>query len=484
MTTLLWFSRDLRLDDNPALGAAMARGEPIVPVFILDDADAGAWAAGGAAHWWLHGSLAALDGSLRHRGAPLILRRGPAEGVIHQLLEQTGADAVYWNRRYELWAIARNAAIKTALRGRGIEARSFNAALLREPWAATKQDGTPYRVFTPFWRALQAAGVAEPAVAAPGHIPAPGVLPESEPLASWGLQPTAPDWAGGMRAMWTPGEAGAQARLDEFAEASAFSYHDRRNTPGVDGTSRLSPHLHFGEIGPRQIWRTITARSSAQSGAETGGQMPPGVATYLSEIAWREFSYHLLYYFPSLPEAPLRADFASFPWMEDSAGLSAWQRGQTGYPIIDAGMRELWHTGWMHNRVRMIVASFLIKDLLIDWRVGERWFWDTLVDADLASNAASWQWVAGCGADASPYFRVFNPALQSAKFDPEGGYIRRWVPEIGRLPNRLLHTPWQASPMELADAGIRLGQTYPAPIVDHDAARKRALAALGQIRSP
>jgi deoxyribodipyrimidine photo-lyase len=276
-----------------------------------------------------------------------------------------------------------------------------------------------------------------------------------------------------MHSVWTPGEAGAHARLDEFADGAALNYQDKRNIPGVEGTSRMSPHLHFGEIGPRQVWRFITARALA----DTGNPTPVDVETYLSEIAWREFSYHLLFHFPSLPAAPMRPEFVRFPWIENAEGLSAWQRGLTGYPIVDAGMRQLWSTGWMHNRVRMIVASFLIKDLLVHWQVGEKWFWDTLVDADLASNSASWQWVAGCGADASPYFRVFNPSLQGAKFDPDGYYVRRWVPEIARLPNALLHSPWEARPIELADAGIRLEQTYPAPIVDHDVARQRALEA-------
>jgi len=477
MLTLLWFGQDLRLTDNPALAAAIARGGPITPVFVLDDLDAREWAPGGASLWWLHGSLRALDESLRQRGNALVLRRGPAEMVINQLLDETGADAVYWNRRYEPWAVARGERLKTALKERGIEVWSFNSALIQEPWTVSTQKGEPYRVFTPFWKALRATCVSEPAAAA-ARIPGPATALEREPLSSWALRPTAPDWAGGIQAMWTPGEAGAQARLEDFAAGAASDYRDKRNMPGVAGTSRLSPHLHFGEIGPRQIWHSITA----QALANTGNPMPAGVETYLSEIGWREFSYHLLFHFPTLPEAPLRPEFARFPWEENAKGLAAWRRGLTGYPIVDAGMRELWNTGWMHNRVRMIVASFLIKDLLIDWRIGEKWFWDTLVDADLASNSASWQWVAGCGADAAPYFRVFNPSLQGAKFDPEGDYVRRWVPEIGKLPNTLVHSPWEARPLELADAGIRLDRTYPAPIVEHGAARQRALEAFSRIK--
>ena len=478
MLTLLWFGRDLRLTDNPALAAAIARGGPILPLFIHDDADAADWAPGGASRWWLHGSLRALDTSLRQRGNGLVIRCGPAEIVIARLLDQTGADAVYWNRRYEPWAIARGKRLKTALKHRGIEARSFNSALIREPWTVATQKGGPYRVFTPFWRALRADGVREPATAAPDRLPGPDAFPQSEPLSALALRSTAPDWAGGMRAMWTPGEAGARARLDAFAAGAVSRYRDRRDRPGVAGTSRLSPHLHFGEIGPRQIWRAITARAPW----DTANPMPAGVETYLSEIAWREFSYHLLYHVPTLPDEPLRPEFERFPWVENAEGLSAWQCGATGYPIVDAGMRELWSTGWMHNRVRMIVASFLIKDLLLHWRAGERWFWDVLVDADLASNAVSWQWVAGCGADAAPYFRVFNPSLQGAKFDPDGAYVRRWVPEIGRLPDALLHAPWKARPIDLADAGVRLGRTYPEPIVDHDGARRRALEAFRSVR--
>jgi len=478
MVTLLWFGRDLRLADNPALAAAIARGGPVIPCFILDDADAGEWAPGGASRWWLHGSLDTLAASLRRIGGALVLRRGQAETEIDRLLRETGASAVYWNRRYEPWATARGERFKTALKARGIEARSFNAALLREPWTLKTRGGDPYRVFTPFWKALKADGVTDAPLPPPDHLPAPASWPESDTLASWALRPAAPDWAGGLRDAWTPGERSAQDRLAAFAEAGALAYHQRRNMPGIAGTSRLSPHLHFGEIGPRQVWWSVTTRAKQR----TGDAMPDGVETWLSEIAWREFSYHLLFHVPTLPDTPLRPEFAAFPWIDDAPGLAAWRRGLTGYPIVDAGMRELWTTGWMHNRVRMIAASFLIKDLLIDWRQGEAWFWDTLVDADLASNAASWQWVAGCGADAAPYFRVFNPSLQGAKFDPDGSYVRRWVPELARLPTPVLHTPWLAQPLERADAGVTLGKTYPDRIVDHAVARQRALDIFKRLR--
>ena len=311
-------------------------------------------------------------------------------------------------------------------------------------------------------------------------IPVPKGFPESDRLSAWELRPSKPDWAGGLRKTWTPGEDGAQARLQSFLEEALLGYHDRRNLPGIGGTSRLSPHLHFGEIGPRQIRQAVTARAFAA----TGSPMPRGADVYLSEIAWREFAHHLLFHFPDLPVSPMRQEFAGFPWSGDAATLAAWRRGMTGYPIVDAGMSELWATGWMHNRVRMIVASFLVKDLLQSWLLGEAWFWDTLVDADLANNAASWQWVAGCGTDAAPYFRIFNPSLQGARFDPDGHYVRRWVPELAKLPNGVLHAPWNARPIDLKDAGVVLGKSYPMPVVDHRQARPRALAAFQRIRQP
>jgi deoxyribodipyrimidine photo-lyase len=482
----VWFQLDLRLADHPALHAACQRGFPVIPVYVFDEADAGAWTPGGASRWWLHGALEALARALSERGTQLILGSGPAGARLDRWLGETGADAVYWNRRYEPWAQRRDQGIATALRNRGVEVRHFNATLLYEPETLSTQGGAPFRVYTPFWKALRARPPVRTALPAPKRVPAPPAFPYSEPLASWALRPAQPDWAGGLEANWTPGEAGAHARLRAFADTALESYAARRDQPAVPGTSRLSPHLHFGELGPWQIWRELERCTGAGAGAGAGagesGARPPGLDKYLGELAWREFSYHLLHHFPTLPEAPLRLEFAGFPWAREEQIARSWQRGRTGYPIVDAGMRELWSTGWMHNRVRMIVASFLVKDLLQHWRLGEEWFWDTLVDADLASNAASWQWVAGCGADAAPFFRVFNPTLQGVRFDPQGHYVRRWIPELAGLPDALVHAPWEARPIDLASASIRLGQDYPRPMVDHAEARTRALAAFARLR--
>ncbi|MGB0747684.1 MAG: cryptochrome/photolyase family protein [Magnetospiraceae bacterium] len=476
---IFWFRRDLRLHDNPGLIAAQGSGRPIIPLYIRDDEDGGDWAPGAASNWWLHGSLASLARDLETLGNGLILRSGPARAVLDAVSRETGATAIYWNRRYEPWAVARDKKIKAALSDRGLEVVSCQASLLREPWEIRNQQGQPYKVFTPFWKTLRALGPQGSPLAPPERLPALTARPISEELESWRLRPTEPDWAMGLREAWDPGEAGAGKRLESFLEQAVFDYKDQRDLPGITGTSRLSPHLHFGEIGPRQVWHAATTAALAA----TGAPMPRGVETFLSEIAWREFSHHLLFQFPDLPTAPLRPEFSRFSWEEDDPGLSAWQRGQTGYPIVDAGMRELWATGWMHNRVRMIVASFLIKDLLIPWQRGEAWFWDTLVDADLANNAASWQWVAGCGADAAPYFRVFNPITQGEKFDPEGAYIRQWVPELAKLPKAVIHQPWSANPLDLAEAGLALGREYPLPIVDHAMARKRALERFNRLKS-
>ncbi|GIK88576.1 MAG: deoxyribodipyrimidine photo-lyase [Betaproteobacteria bacterium] len=469
---LMWFRQDLRLTDNPALAAAVAPGRRVVAVFVLDRETPGRWAPGGASLWWLHHSLAALARSLAARGAALVLRQGSAAAVIPRLVEETGAAAVYANRLYEPWARRSDTAVAAALTARGVTIEGANASLLFEPWTIRTRAGGPFGVYTPFSRACFAAGPPERPRPAPGRIPAPDRLPRSDRLDDWGLLPTAPDWAGGLRATWTPGEAGAAARLERFLGAALAGYDTGRDRPDRDATSRLSPHLHWGEISPRQVWHAAEAASAPRG---------RGTETFLKELLWREFSYHLLWHHPGMPEQPLRAAFAFFPWRNDARALGAWQRGRTGYPIVDAGMRQLWQTGWMHNRVRMIVASFLIKHLLLPWQEGEAWFWDTLVDADLASNSASWQWVAGSGADAAPYFRIFNPVLQGRRFDPAGDYVRRWVPELASLPGSVIHAPWQAAPAALEAARVALGRTYPLPIVDHAAARARALAAFDSI---
>ena len=477
---MLWFRHDLRLADNPALLAAVGTGRPVLPLFILDDDAAGCWRPGGASRWWLHHSLDRLAGRLARLGSRLVLRRGPAAEVLEAVMAEAGAAGVMWNRLYEPWAIARDRAIKQRLRDRGAIVESFNAALIAEPWEITTGTGQPYQVFTPFWRALRSRPAFKAPRAAPRQIPLPPHPPVGDRLEDWELLPRADgpggDWAASFDAVWVPGEASALARLGSFLDDGLAAYPERRDLPGTDGTARLSPHLHRGEIGPRQIWRAVMMC------ADAAPELAAAAEGFLRELGWREFSHHLLYHWPDLPERPWRRAFAKFPWRDDPAGLRAWQRGMTGYPIVDAGMRELWATGWMHNRVRMIAASFLVKDLLVPWQKGEAWFWDTLVDADLAQNAASWQWVAGSGADAAPYFRIFNPVSQGQKFDPAGDYVRRWVPELASLPDRLLQRPWEAPADMLSVAGVELGRDYPKRCVDHDQARKRALTAWREMR--
>lgn len=474
-TAIVWFRRDLRLADNPALREALQRFRSVIPVYIHTPQEDGEWAAGSASRWWLHHSLASLADQMEKQKTQLVLRSGQALDQLGDLIRSTGATAVFWNRRYEPETIRRDAAVKEALKGRGIVAESFNAGLLFEPWEVATQAGKPYQVFTPFWKTCLA--MRPPSGPAELHrqlaSASPARWPESESLQSWALLPTIP-WDVEFQENWRPGEPGAQAQLRQFLGDAITRYDAGRDIPGAPGTSRLSPHLHFGEISPRQIWAAVQERFA--------GNPPDDAQTFLKEIGWREFAYHILYHFPRTPNAPLRADFEQFPWSTQTGHLLAWQRGRTGYPIVDAGMRELWKTGWMHNRVRMIVGSFLTKHLRISWTEGARWFWDTLVDADLASNTLGWQWIGGCGADAAPYFRVFNPMTQGEKFDPDGAYIRRWIPELAKLPNAHIHHPWTAGPDVLRRAEVELGKSYPAPLVDHSAARELALEAFGKIR--
>lgn len=471
-----WFRNDLRLAGNAALSAAAASGAPVILVYILDDATPGKWKMGSASRWWLEGSLAALAGDIEKRGNRLILLAGDTREVLPRLLRDTKASALYFSRCYEPFAIGLETDLKSALDAMGIAVKRYGGALLKEPEDIRTKSGDVYKVYTPFWRALSEGLKVPSPRAAPRAIPAPSGFPKGLALRSLKLRPAKPDWAGGLRAEWQPGESGALARLDSFLEDALQNYAEDRNRPDRPATSRLSPHLHFGEITPAHCWHRASEAAARTPGADKGHE------TFLKELVWREFSATLLFHWPDLPEVPFRREFASFPWKDDVARLEAWTRGRTGYPIVDAGMRELWQTGYMHNRVRMIAASFLVKDLLIPWQAGEAWFWDTLVDADLASNAASWQWVAGSGADAAPYFRIFNPTSQGIKFDPDGAYVRRYVPEIARLPNEHIHAPEHAPDAVLRAAGIVLDKDYPRPIVDHAFARTRALEAYQAVK--
>ncbi|WP_446830813.1 cryptochrome/photolyase family protein [Candidatus Foliamicus sp.] len=459
---LLWLRRDLRVADNPALLWAARSGAPVVPVFVLEG-NAAPRPEGAAVHWWLHYSLDALAASLKEKGSRLILRRGSASENLRDLLRETGAQSLVWNRLYDPAERARDEKMGRRLTDSGITVRSFNSGLLFEPWTVQTGRGTPYRVFTQFWRTCLQRELAKP-VSEPKTLAAPETWPRSEALDAWSLLPGKPDWAGGLRATWQPGEQGAMQRLEEFLAQRLEQYPTARDFPGKPGSSMLSPHLHWGEIGPRQVCAALEA-------------LPPntGSEAFRRELGWREFSHHLLFHNPDMGAKNLRGEFDRMPWRDDASGLLRWQRGQTGYPLVDAGMRQLWHTGWMHNRVRMVAASFLVKHLLIDWRRGAEWFWDTLVDADWANNSAGWQWVAGSGADAAPYFRIFNPVVQSQRFDAQGDYLRAWLPELQALPARWIHAPWTAPPTELQRAGVALGQDYPLPIVDHAEARQRAL---------
>ena len=462
--SVVWFRNDLRLADNPALIAGLRSGQAVVPVYVFDEESDGIRPPGGASRWWLHHSLHALDASLRAIGSRLVLRRGPAEHVIEELAAEVDASSIYWNRAYEHVPRERDARLKQAFNGRGVIAEGFKGNLLFEPWEVRTASAGSFKVFSAFWRACR--GLASPAtpLPAPRSLPPPAQWPSSDRIGDWRLLPSAPDWAGGLSATWSPGEASAALRLTAFLDDALARYRLERDLPAVHATSRLSPHLAFGEISTRQVWRAATTRGHSAS-----------TEKFLNELGWREFAHHLMFHHGNLAERNFRPEFDGFPWLDEDSALDAWRRGRTGYPIVDAGLRELWATGWMHNRVRMIVASFLTKDLLIDWRVGERWFWDTLVDADAANNATNWQWVAGSGADAAPYFRVFNPVLQGEKFDPSGDYVRRWVPELASLPAETIHRPWEgASPLPQ--------EIYPARIVEHRVARERALEAFRALK--
>ncbi len=461
---IVWFRNDLRLSDNPSLAAALDQAERVLPIFILDET------IGGAARWWLHHSLAALAADLHRRGAGLVLRRGDPAKIIPELAAAAKAGSVHVSLGFEPAARAAEDRVEAALQKSGVALTRHGGATLFHPEAIKTQAGGPFNVFTPFSRACFEHGVPDEIVPTPDKILGVTKI-AGDRLDDWELLPTRPDWAGGLRAGWTPGEAGARQRLATFLDGPIKDYDKGRDLPGETGTSMLSPHSHHGEISPRAVWHAA---------AKTGHGS--GVQTFLKELLWREFTISLLWRHQDLADRPIRREFEKFPWRKDKRALAAWQHGNTGVPIVDAGMRQLWRTGWMHNRVRMIVASYLTKHLLIDWVEGAAWFMDTLAEADLAANAANWQWVAGCGADAAPYFRIFNPVLQGRKFDMDGAYVRQYVPELAELPDKFIHAPWEAEAAILTKARVVLGETYPHPIISLSEGRERALAAYRQIK--
>lgn len=459
---VVWLRRDLRLGDNPAFSPSHGNDRVVVPVFIDDDGAGDGRPLGGAARWWRGRSLLALDRALRRCGSRLVLRRGTALDVLPALIGEIGATALSFNLSRHPTEAGDDARVTAALRSLGVEVLTHDANYLHDPMQLRTGSGAAFKVFTPFWNQLAARYQPPAELPTPKILPAPGRWPECIAIEE---DQIIDSWTEPLAATWQPGEAGALVRLECFAESALDQYAVRRDRPDAIGTSLLSPHLAWGEISVHEIWRRLRRQSADKAWP------------LLRQIAWRDFNMHLLADFPDLPWRPWQAKFAAFPAKDDAALLRAWRRGRTGFPIVDAGMRQLWSTGWMHNRVRMIVGSFLVKDLLLPWQRGEEWFWDTLVDADAAQNAANWQWVAGSGADAAPFFRVFNPMLQSRKFDPHGTYLRKWVPELARLPDAVIHEPWMADPEQLAEAGVTLDETYPLPIVDHGVARRAALAA-------
>ncbi len=474
---VVWFREDLRLGDNPAFYHAAATGRPLVCLFIDEVAGRDVRPLGGAARWWLHGSLLELDKSLRERSGRLLLFRGVAGEIVPLVVAACRAIAVFWNRRYTEPTRRIDEDLKKSFRQQCIDARSFNGNLLYEPWTMSTSAKVPFRVFSVFWREAQASGEPDPPLPMPAGPHFYAIPHEVEVrslrLEDLHLEPAAPDWAGGLRAVWRRGERGAHTRLNNFIGGGLAHYEDSRDRPDRLATSRLSPYLRFGNISARQIWHQASIAAYARGPAQTTRSLEK----FQSELGWREFSYHLLYHNPDIAKRNLQKKFDRFAWRTDPEALLAWQQGRTGYPLVDAGMRELWNTGHMHNRVRMVVASFLMKDLLIDWREGESWFWDTLIDADAANNPASWQWVAGSGADAAPFFRIFNPVLQGEKFDPDGDYVRRWLPELAHLSAKFIHRPWEAPDL----LRRRVVDVYPDRIIDHGKARKRALQAWSEL---
>lgn len=468
--TIVWFRRDLRIDDNPAWNWAISKGQPIIALYIHAPDTEGTWRRGAASNWWLHHALLDLDAGLQKNDNRLTIRKSKDPlATLQQIIHDTGASAVCWNRCYEPAFVERDTRIKQKLLSDGIETHSANGSLLLDPHSIKNKSGKPFQVFTPFWKHSKELAVTQPQTLT-GAIAAPAI--ESEDLDSLNLLPNIP-WDKGMTGYWDPTRQGGLSLLQAAAKKSK-SYNSQRDIPSIDGTSRLSPYLHFGQISPQEFFHTVRDHCPDKEKADQG---------ILRQLYWREFSAHLLYHFPHTQSHALKPEYDIFPWSFNETYLRAWQRGETGFPIVDAGMRQLWQTGWMHNRVRMIAGSLLVKHLLQPWQEGAHWFWDTLVDADLANNTMGWQWVAGSGADASPYFRIFNPIIQGKKFDPDGQYVKTWIPELAKLSPDLIHTPWEATPLELANADITLGKDYPEPIISHEQGRQNALDAYADYKA-
>lgn len=469
---IVWFKQDLRLKDQPALAAAIQLKAPIIPLFIWSPKEEGNWPMGAASQWWLHHSLQSLEKDLSDIGLKLIIKQGSYLDTLKKLAKETEAQALFWNRNYEPAAIEVATKIKSELKKEEIDARSFNGSLLFNPWAVLNKQNEPYQVFTPFWKTCLKHPEPNNIFEAPKKATAYKGKIDSDTVDKLGLLPKI-HWDKGLEEAWQPGEKHAAKALQEAIDSVIAHYSEKRDFPAEKTTSMLSPYLHHGELSPHTIWHAVKAEKKLKE---------KEAEAFLRQLCWREFGYYLLYHFPSTPEKPLQSKFEDFPWKKSKKDLQAWQKGMTGYPFVDAGMRQLWQMGWMHNRLRLVVGSFLIKDLLISWQEGEKWFWDTLVDADLANNTLGWQWVGGCGADAAPYFRIFNPVTQSEKFDPEGDYIKKWVPELAKLPKKWIHRPWEAPQEVLQEAGVELGKDYPLPIVDHNEARQKALDAFEEIK--
>lgn len=470
-SSIVCFRQDLRISDQPALNAAIKKGGPIVPVFIWDPKEYPNWTPGAASKWWLHHSLSSLEKDLQTLGLQLVIRQGSTIDNLLEIAAESNADTIFWNRRYEPVNSLNDANIQAFLQTKGLAVCPLNGSLLFEPWEILNKQSKPFQVFTHFWNCcLKTSQPKNPQTSFGSPLPLFKKI-RTETIHALDLLPHI-HWDAGFKECWEPGSQGALKKLQQGLKCIIPNYVPNRDHPDIEGTSRLSPHLHFGEISPNTIWEAVKNAGIDQVQSEA----------YLRQLGWREFAYYLLYHFPYTTENPLQKKFEAMPWSENTIASDAWKKGLTGYPIVDAGMRQLWKTGWMHNRVRMITGSFLVKDLLVHWLEGAKWFWDTLVDADLANNTLGWQWIGGCGADAAPYFRIFNPVLQGKKFDPFGTYVKKWVPELRNLPDKWIHTPWEAPPRVLNDAALVLGKTYPLPIVNHDTARIRALQAFSSIK--